>query len=93
MKQYYFIFNLSIFALANHSRKFILKIIMLKKGTKIYSVLRGKCPRCHEGGFFKYSFSNPASLTYPKEQPVKVQYQVPLFEYNFGPRLNSFRFG
>ena len=30
---------------------------MLKKGTKIYSVLRGKCPRCHEGGFFKYSFT------------------------------------
>jgi len=57
MKQYYFIFNLSIFALANHSRKFILKIIMLKKGTKIYSVLRGKCPSCHEGGFFKHSFT------------------------------------
>ena len=30
---------------------------MLKKGTKIYSVLRGKCPRCHESGFFKYSFT------------------------------------
>jgi len=57
MKQYYFIFNLSIFALANHSRKFILKIIMLKKGTKIYSVLRGKCPSCHKGDFFKYSFT------------------------------------
>ena len=57
MKQYYFIFNLSIFALANHSRKFILKIIMLKKGTKIYSVLRGKCPSCHKGDFFKHSFT------------------------------------
>ena len=57
MKQYYFIFNLSIFALANHSRKFILKIIMLKKGTKIYSVLRGKCPSCHKGNFFKHSFT------------------------------------
>jgi len=30
---------------------------MLKKGTKIYSILRGKCPRCHDGEFFKYSFS------------------------------------
>ena len=30
---------------------------MLKKGTKIYSILRGKCPRCHGGEFFKYSFS------------------------------------
>ena len=57
MKQYYFIFNLSIFTLANHSRKFILKIIMLKKGTKIYSVLRGKCPSCHKGNFFKHSFT------------------------------------
>ena len=57
MKQYYFIFNLSIFALANHSRKFILKIKILKKGTKIYSVLRGKCPSCHKGDFFKYSFT------------------------------------
>ena len=57
MKQYYFIFNLSIFALANHSRKFILRIIMLKKGTKIYSVLRGKCPSCHKGDFFKHSFT------------------------------------
>ena len=30
---------------------------MLKKGTEIYSILRGKCPRCHDGEFFKYSFS------------------------------------
>ena len=30
---------------------------MLKKGTKIYSSRRGKCPSCHEGEFFKYSFS------------------------------------
>ena len=30
---------------------------MLKKGTKIYSVLRGKCPSCHKGDFFKYSFT------------------------------------
>ena len=30
---------------------------MLKKGTKIYSVLRGKCPSCHKGNFFKHSFT------------------------------------
>ena len=30
---------------------------MLKKGTKIYSVLRGKCPSCHKGDFFKHSFT------------------------------------
>lgn len=34
---------------------------MLKKGTKAYSILRMKCPKCHEGDFFKgtiYSFRN-----------------------------------
>jgi len=36
---------------------FIIKILMLKKGSKIYSILRGKCPRCHEGNFFKYTFT------------------------------------
>jgi len=30
---------------------------MLKKGSKIYSILRGKCPRCHKGDFFKYAFT------------------------------------
>ena len=26
---------------------------MLKKGTKIYSILFNKCPKCHQGNFFK----------------------------------------
>lgn len=26
---------------------------MLKKGTKIYSILQNKCPKCQEGRFFK----------------------------------------
>ena len=26
---------------------------MIKKGTKLYSILKFKCPHCHEGGFFK----------------------------------------
>ena len=33
---------------------------MLGKGTKIYSILRMKCPRCHEGSFYDshpYHFS------------------------------------
>ena len=25
---------------------------LMKKGTKLYSVLKGKCPHCHEGDFF-----------------------------------------
>lgn len=37
---------------------------MFKKGTKIYSIVKGKCPRCHEGAFFKYPFSfNPSKIT------------------------------
>ncbi len=33
---------------------------MIGKGTKLYSVLRMKCPKCHEGDFFEghpYKFS------------------------------------
>ena len=33
---------------------------MLGKGTKLYSIARMKCPRCHEGDFYKgspYTFS------------------------------------
>lgn len=37
---------------------------MLKKGTKLYSILKGKCPNCHEGEFFKYKFTfNPTKIT------------------------------
>ncbi|MDX6747494.1 DUF983 domain-containing protein [Polaribacter sp. PL03] len=37
---------------------------MFKKGTKIYSVVNGKCPRCQEGDFFKYKFNvNPSKIT------------------------------
>jgi uncharacterized protein (DUF983 family) len=25
---------------------------MVKKGTKLYSIFKGKCPECHEGEFF-----------------------------------------
>ena len=38
--------------------------IMFKKGTKLYSILKGKCPRCHEGPFFKYGFTfHPTKVT------------------------------
>jgi len=33
---------------------------MLKKGTKIYSVFKNKCPKCNEGNFFEDS--NPLHL-------------------------------
>jgi uncharacterized protein (DUF983 family) len=29
---------------------------MVKKGTKAYSILKSKCPHCHEGDFFEGSF-------------------------------------
>lgn len=27
---------------------------MFKKGNKLYSIFNNKCPKCHEGDFFKY---------------------------------------
>ncbi|RIV44248.1 MULTISPECIES: DUF983 domain-containing protein [Flagellimonas] len=34
---------------------------MLKKGTKLYSILTGSCPRCHEESM--YQTSNPYALS------------------------------
>ena len=31
---------------------------MIKKGTKLYSILKFKCPQCHEGDFFTSSVYN-----------------------------------
>lgn len=37
---------------------------MFKKGQKSYSIVKGKCPRCHEGDFFKYPTTiNPKKIT------------------------------
>ncbi|MGY0407841.1 MAG: DUF983 domain-containing protein [Polaribacter sp.] len=37
---------------------------MFNKGTKIYGILKGKCPRCHEGDFFKHGLTiNPSKIT------------------------------
>lgn len=42
------------------------KCSMLKKGTKFYSILKFKCPHCHEGEFFEsknpYNFSSIGKL-------------------------------
>lgn len=38
--------------------------MMFKKGTKLYSIANGKCPKCHEGDFFRYSFTfHPSKVT------------------------------
>ena len=37
---------------------------MFKKGTKLYSIIKGKCPKCHEGDFFTHGFTfNPSKIT------------------------------
>lgn len=37
---------------------------MFKKGTKIYSIVNGKCPKCHKGNFFLNGFTfNPSKIT------------------------------
>lgn len=37
---------------------------MFKKGTKLYSILKNKCPKCHEGDFFKYKINlHPSKIS------------------------------
>lgn len=37
---------------------------MIKKGTLAYSVVKGKCPQCNEGDFFKHKFTfQPSKVT------------------------------
>jgi len=37
---------------------------MFGKGNKLYSIFRNKCPKCHEGDFFKYRITlNPKKVT------------------------------
>jgi uncharacterized protein (DUF983 family) len=37
---------------------------MFKKGTKLFSIVNGQCPKCQEGNFFKYGFTfNPSKIT------------------------------
>ncbi|MFT6700101.1 MAG: hypothetical protein ACJA2M_002501 [Polaribacter sp.] len=37
---------------------------MFKKGTKLYSIIKGKCPKCHEGNFFKNGLTfHPSKVT------------------------------
>lgn len=37
---------------------------MFGKGNKLYSILNNKCPRCHEGEFYKYKLNaNPKKIT------------------------------
>lgn len=44
-----------------------MKIQLLKKGTKLYSILKFKCPRCQEGDLFLVK--NPYRLKYLDKMP------------------------
>ena len=36
---------------------------MFKKGHKLNSILKGKCPQCHQGDFFTHNFTlHPAKI-------------------------------
>ncbi len=58
---------------------------MLKKGTKLFSIFKGKCPRCHEGAFFKNKFTlHPTRVTELHERCNKcdLKYMIePSFFY------------
>lgn len=58
---------------------------MFKKGTKLYSVLNNKCPRCHEGDFFlnknPYSVKNNLKI-HENCSNCKLKYMIePSFFY------------
>lgn len=37
---------------------------MFRKGNKLYSIFNNKCPRCHEGEFYKHKLTlNPNKIT------------------------------
>lgn len=67
----------------------------MNKGTKLYSVLRNKCPRCHEGKFFEVS--NPYNLTkfsrMPENCPVCGQKYEPETGFYYGAMYVSYGIG
>ncbi|MDE0535527.1 DUF983 domain-containing protein [Tenacibaculum sp. L6] len=59
---------------------------MFGKGSKLYSIFNSKCPRCHEGEFFKYKLNlNPKKITTLHDNCPKCN-----FKYMMEP---SFFFG
>ncbi len=53
---------------------------MLGKGTKLYSILRLKCPRCHEGDFYKGSPFKFSTMGRVKENCLECN-----LKYNIEP--------
>lgn len=54
----------------------------MNKRTKLYSVLRNKCPRCHEGQFFETN--NPYNLSKFSKMPEKCAVCEQKFEPETG---------
>ena len=64
----------------------------MKKGTKLYSILRLKCPRCHEGNLFltrnPYSYSNLEKM--PSNCPVCNEKNWPEPGFYYGAMYVSY---
>lgn len=64
----------------------------MKKGSKIYSIFRLKCPRCHEGNLFlhknAYSYSNLEKM--PEKCPVCDQKYWPEPGFYYGAMYVSY---
>jgi uncharacterized protein (DUF983 family) len=65
------------------------------KGTKLYSILRNKCPKCHEGQFFETN--NPYNLASMSKMPEKCpecgQKYEPETGFFFGAMYVSYALG
>jgi uncharacterized protein (DUF983 family) len=65
-------------------------IPMFAKGTKLYSVLHQKCPRCQEGDMFKYKTFSPKFTVMNKQCPVCNLDFNPEPAYYFGAMYFSY---
>lgn len=67
----------------------------MTKGSKLYSIVRNKCPRCHEGKFFETS--NPYHLgkfsKMPKKCEVCEQSYEPETGFYYGAMYVSYGIG
>lgn len=63
---------------------------MFSKGSKLYSVIHQKCPRCHEGNMFKYAPYSPRFSEMNKQCPVCQLDFNPEPAYYFGAMYFSY---
>lgn len=63
---------------------------MFSKGSKLYSVIRQKCPRCHEGNMFTYAPYSPKFYVMNKECEVCGLEFNPEPAYYFGAMYFSY---